>query len=215
MNKLLEGLITFREETFQEKRELFTRLSQGQKPGVLFITCSDSRIDPTLLTNSEPGDLFIIRNAGNLVPPYGSQFGGITATIEYGVAVLNVSDIVICGHSDCGAMKALVHPKELDNLPAVKHWLIHAESTRRVVEENFAHLNSDDQFSTMIKENVLIQLDHLRTHPSVVSRLRRGTLNLHGWVYCLHSGEVWVYDREQGEFIAPSIPAIPPSPSKT
>ncbi len=215
MNKLLEGLVRFREETFQEKRELFTRLSQGQKPGVLFITCSDSRIDPTLLTNAEPGELFIIRNAGNLVPPYGAQFGGITATIEYGVAVLNISDIVICGHSDCGAMKALVEPKELDNLPAIKHWLIHAESTRKVVEENYADLSPDDQFSSTIKENVLIQLDHLRTHPTVVSRLRRGTLNLHGWVYCLHSGEVWVHDQERGRFIAPNVLGTPPSTLKT
>ena len=215
MHRLLEGLVRFREETFQGKRELFIRLSQGQSPGVLFITCSDSRIDPTLLTSSEPGDLFIIRNAGNLVPPYGSQFGGITATIEYGVAVLNVSDIVICGHSDCGAMRALVEPQELDNLPAVKHWLIHAESTRTVVKENFAHLSADEKFSATIQENVLIQLDHLRTHPTVVSRLRRGTLNLHGWVYCLHSGEVWVHDQEQGKFIAPNVSVPSPSTLKT
>ncbi len=171
----------------------------------MFITCSDSRIDPALLTSTEPGELFIIRNAGNLIPPYGSQFGGITASIEYGVAVLNVTDIVVCGHSDCGAMKALVHPNELNALPAVKHWLIHAESTRRIVEENFVDLNPDDQFSTIIKENVLSQLNNLRTHPTVAAKLRRGTLNLHGWMYCLYSGEVWMYDSEQGEFIAPKL----------
>ena len=215
MNRLIQGLIKFREETFPRKSELFTRLSKGQNPRVLFITCSDSRIDPTLLTNSEPGDLFIIRNAGNLVPPYGSQFGGITATIEYGVAVLNVSDIVVCGHSDCGAMKALAEPKELERLPAIKHWLIHAESTRKVVEENYTHLNANDQFSSTIKENVLVQLDHLRTHPTIASRLRRGALNLHGWVYCLHSGEVWVHDQEQKEFIAPKLPEISPSTGQT
>jgi carbonic anhydrase len=200
MNRLLEGLVKFREETFHKKSELFKRLSHGQKPRVLFITCSDSRIDPSLLTDTEPGELFIIRNAGNLVPPYGAQIGGTTATIEYAVAVLNVSDIVVCGHSDCGAMKALAQPKDLDTLPAVRHWLIHAESTRRVVEENFSNLSSEEQYSTLIKENVLIQLDHLRTHPTVVSRLRRKALNLHGWVYSLHNGEVWVYDHELGEF---------------
>ncbi len=112
-------------------------------------------------------------------------------------------------------MKALAEPKELESLPAVRHWLIHAESTRKVVEENFADLNTDNRFSTTIKENVLVQLDHLRTHPTIVSRLRRGALNLHGWVYCLHSGEVWVYDQEQKEFIAPQASKSPSSTIKT
>ena len=204
MEKVLKGLIRFQKKVFAKKEKLFASLSKQQNPSVLFITCSDSRIDPSLLTQTDPGDIFIIRNAGNLIPTYGAAIGGSTATIEYGVSVLQVKDIIVCGHTDCGAMKGLLHPKKLQDLPAVKAWLQHAETTVRIVKDHCAHLKGDELFAATIRENVLVQLDHLRTHPAVATRLRQGDLRLHGWVYSIGTGEVWVYDFEKKEFVDPS-----------
>src|SRR5688572_22576048 len=129
MQKLIEGLHHFQSQIFSSQRELFERLARGQTPDALFITCSDSRINPNLITQTEPGDLFIIRNAGNIIPPHGAANGGEGATIEYAVAALGVKDIIVCGHSHCGAMKALLEPERLVNLPTVGAWLSHAEAT--------------------------------------------------------------------------------------
>ena len=204
MEKVLKGLVRFQKEVFAKKKKLFTSLSKQQNPSVLFVTCSDSRIDPSLLTQTDPGDIFIIRNAGNLIPTYGAAIGGSTATIEYGVSVLQVKDIIVCGHTDCGAMKGLLHSEKLQELPAVKAWLQHAETTVRIVKDHCAHLRGDELFAATIRENVLVQLDHLRTHPAVATRLRRGDLRLHGWVYSIGTGEVWVYDSEKKAFVDPS-----------
>ena len=201
MEKVLKGLIRFQKEVFAKKKKLFATLSEQQKPSVLFVTCSDSRIDPSLLMQADPGDLFIIRNAGNLIPTYGAAIGGSTATIEYGVSVLQVKDIIICGHTDCGAMKGLLHPEKLQELPAVKAWLQHAETTVRMVKDHCAHLKGEELFAATIRENVLVQLEHLKTHPAVATRLRRGDLRLHGWVYSIGTGEVWVYDDKKNDFV--------------
>ena len=203
MEKLLKGLITFQEEVFLKKKELFAGLSGHQKPRAVFVTCSDSRIDPTMLTQTEPGDLFIIRNAGNLIPTYGAAIGGSTASLEYGISVLQVKDIIVCGHTDCGAMEALLHQEKLQELPAVKAWLQHAETTMRIMKDLYTHLQGDELFAATIRENVLVQLDHLKTHPAVATGLRRGNLRLHGWVYSIGTGEVWVYDWEKKRFIDP------------
>ena len=203
MQELLAGLVKFQREIFHQKKDLFRQLSSSQQPDILFITCSDSRIDPTLMTQTNPGKLFILRNAGNFIPTYGAAIGGSTATIEYGVSVLQVKDIVVCGHSDCGAMKALLHADKLDNLPAVKVWLQQAEITKRIVADHYRHLSGDELFMATIKENVLVQLGHLRTHPSVATRLRKGDLRLHGWVYSIASGEVWIFDKDRNEFVVP------------
>ena len=204
MEKVLKGLLRFQKEVFAKKKKLFASLSKQQNPSLLFVTCSDSRIDPSLLTQTDPGDIFIIRNAGNLIPTYGAAIGGSTATIEYGVSVLQVKDIIVCGHTDCGAMKGLLHPEKLQKLPAVKAWLQHAETTVRMVNDHCAHLKGDELFAATIRENVLVQLNHLRTHPSVATRLRRGDLRLHGWVYSIGTGEVWVYDFKRKDFVNPS-----------
>ena len=201
MEKLIEGLRVFQQQVFQEKQELFQTLSRQQDPRALFITCSDSRVDPTLLTQTDPGELFILRTAGNLIPTYGAANGGSTATVEYALSVLNVPDIIICGHTDCGAMKALLHPENLEDLPAVKIWLQQAETTQRIVGDHFADLEGDELFAATIKENVVVQLDHLCTHPSVATKLRTGDVRLHGWVYSIESGVVWTYDFEKKEFI--------------
>ena len=143
MEKLVSGFSKFRTEVFGKRQELFNRLSQKQAPRALFITCSDSRVDPTLITQTEPGELFIFRNAGNLVPPYGSMQGGSTATIEYAMAVLKVPHIIVCGHTDCGVMKALLHPEEVYDLPAVKEWVGQAETTRRLMREHYTDLEGE------------------------------------------------------------------------
>lgn len=156
-----------------------------------------------MVTQTEPGDMFILRNAGNLVPAYEAVIGGTTATIEYGVSVLKVKEIIVCGHTDCGAMKALLQPESLQDLPAVREWLRIAESTRQIVREMYPSLNGDELFTATIKDHVLVQLEHLRTHPAVAKRLRRGDLKLHGWVYSIATGEVWVYDSQKETFVFP------------
>lgn len=201
MHKLLGGIHQFQKETFRPLQGLFGQLAKGQSPETLLITCSDSRIVPSLLTCSKPGDLFILRNAGNIVPPHGAANGGEAATIEYAVAGLGVKDIIVCGHSHCGAMAALLHPDRVENLPAVADWLSHAEATRRIIQDHYADLGEDEKLTTTIEENVLVQLEHLRTLPSVASRLYSGDLHLHGWVYILETGEVLAYDPDESEFV--------------
>jgi carbonic anhydrase len=204
MQKLVEGLHKFQSEVFHTHQVLFEALSKGQKPETLFITCSDSRILPNLITQTKPGDLFILRNAGNLVPSYGpaSNNGGEAATIEFAVAALGVSHIVVCGHTLCGAIKGLLDPASLEKMPAVKAWLTHAEATRRVMEENYHNLTGTELLTAAIEENVLSQLENLRTHPVVRSRIARGELALYGWVYKMETGEVFQYDHGSGQFIA-------------
>lgn len=203
MEKLVRGLHEFQKTVFSAHRDLFERLSRhGQNPEALFITCSDSRINPNLLTQTQPGDIFIIRNAGNLIPPYGSPTGGEGATIEYAVSALNVKDIIVCGHSHCGAMDALENREQLaSSMPLMGEWLKHADATRRIIRENYSHLLPERKKIATIEENVLVQLDHLRTYPAVRARINRGDLHLHGWVYKIETGEVFAYDIESENFI--------------
>lgn len=201
MEKLVRGLHEFQQNCFDSHRLLFERLAQGQSPETLFITCSDSRINPNLLTQTGPGDLFIIRNAGNIIPAHGAGVSGEGATIEYAVAALGVKHIVVCGHSHCGAMKGILHPESLSDLPQVRAWLGHAEATRRIINENYKDREGDALLTATIEENVLVQLENLRTHPTVAARIARGELKLHAWVYKIESGEVFSYDPEQGQFL--------------
>lgn len=200
MQKLIAGIHQFQNESFRPLQGLFEKLAKGQNPETLFITCSDSRIDPTLLTKAQPGDLFILRNAGNIVPPHGAGNGGEAATIEFAVAALGVKDIIICGHSHCGAMHGLLHPEQVTSLPAVSSWLSHAETTRRIMRENYGHLDGNRLLTATVEENVLVQLENLRTLPAVGSRLVRGDLHLHGWVYKIETGEVFAYDLANSQF---------------
>jgi carbonic anhydrase len=200
MERLVKGFLKFRTEVFDEKKALFTRLSENQTPRALFITCSDSRVDPTLLTQTDPGELFILRNAGNMVPPYGSMQGGSTATIEYAMAVLKVPHIIVCGHTDCAVMKALLHPEDVHDLPALKEWIGQAETTRRLMREHYTNLKGNARLIKTTQENVRSQLDHLRTHPSVALLLRQKKVDLHGWVYSISTGDVWVYDFSSEQF---------------
>src|SRR5262245_17324077 len=169
MHKLIQGIHQFQANVFRPQRELFERLADGQRPEVLFITCSDSRINPNLITQTDPGDLFILRNAGNLVPPYGATNGGEAATIEFAVVGLGVRDLILCGHSDCGAMKGLHHPETLQGMPTMAAWLAHAEATRWITRQRYAGFPDEDLLNVTVQENVLVQLENLRTHPAVAA----------------------------------------------
>ncbi|GMV96319.1 MAG: carbonic anhydrase [Phycisphaerae bacterium] len=203
MQKLVDGVHTFQRGVFGSQRAFFEKLVGGQRPMAVFITCSDSRISPNLITQTQPGDLFILRNAGNIIPAYGAGGGGgETATIEFAVSVLKVPDIIICGHSHCGAMKALLGPPAaLEDMPATRAWLNNAEATRRIIREKYQHLEGGALLTACVEENVLVQLENLRTHPVIAAGLARKTVNLHGWVYKLETGEVFVFNPEQGQFL--------------
>lgn len=202
MQKLVAGIHEFQRGTFATKQRLFEGLVKGQHPMALFITCSDSRIDPNLLTQTEPGELFILRNAGNIVPPYGVAGGGEAATIEYAVAVLGIRDVVVCGHSHCGAMSGLLNQSGLSKLPAVRSWLCHAESTHRIIDENYRHVTDvAARLTATVEENVLVQLEHLRTHPTVAAATSRKELKLHGWVYEFETGQVYGYRPGVNQFV--------------
>jgi len=201
VQRLIEGIHQFQSEDFLPMQGLFQQLAKGQQPETLFITCSDSRIDPNLLTRSKPGDLFILRNAGNIIPPHSAGNGGEAATIEFAVAALGVKDIIICGHSHCGAMQGLLRPEQVASLPAVSSWLAHADTTRRIIRDNYAHLDRDCLLTAAVEENVLVQLENLRTQPAVGSRLKQGDLHLHGWVYKIETGEVFAYDVRKAQFV--------------
>lgn len=193
VDRILRGLSHFQRNVYPRHRELFEKLALGQRPDALFITCADSRIDPCLLTQTKPGELFICRVIGNVVPPYPDAIGGVSATIEYAVGVLGVPDVIVCGHTDCGVMKGVINPDAVAALPAVSAWLGYAQPARAAV--------ATDDLLALTERNVLHQLDNLRTHPSVANRLEYGDLELHGWVYHIGEGEVCAYDPAEQRFL--------------
>ena len=201
MQKLVDGIHRFQTQIFGSHRALFENLAHKQSPKTFFITCADSRVVPSLITQSKPGELFSLRNAGNIVPPHGSR-GGEAATIEFAVAGLGIRDIVVCGHSHCGAMDALLDPGKLKDLPAMAAFLDHAEATRRILRENYRDRSEEALRTLAVEENVLVQLENLRTHPAVAAGLARRELRLHGWVYKLETGEIFEYDPVSSQYRA-------------
>ncbi|OYD69952.1 carbonic anhydrase [Rhodococcus sp. OK302] len=201
MHSIIDGFLTFQKEAFPQRSGLFKELATAQNPQALFVSCSDSRVVPGLVTQREPGDLFVIRNAGNIVPSYGPEPGGVSATVEYAVAVLGVTDIVILGHSDCGAMTAISSGKSLDELPAVANWLQHANSAK-VVNAARTHRSAAAKLNSLVHENVIAQLTNLATHPSVALALEQGRLNLHGWVYDIETGSIEALDGGTRRFVS-------------
>ena len=170
MQHIIEGFLNFQKEIFPQRKELFRSLASSQNPKALFISCSDSRLVPELVTQQEPGQLFVIRNAGNIVPSFGPEPGGVSATIEYAVVALGVTDIVICGHSNCGAMKAIATCQCLEPMPAVSHWLRYADAAKAVVEKK-TWASETDKVNGMVQENVIAQLNNIKTHPSVCATI--------------------------------------------
>ena len=202
--RLFDGVREFRERVFPERRQQFEKLAEGQNPGTLFITCADSRVVPEMITQTRPGDLFVCRNIGNIVPSYGEMLGGVSAVIEYAVMALKVKNIVICGHSDCGAMKGLLSMNDdtLAAMPTVRSWLRNAEAARSVVEATRGDLTGDAKVQALVEQNVLTQLQHLETHPSVAAALATDAVALHGWIYDIGRGDVRSYDPGRRAFVA-------------
>jgi carbonic anhydrase len=192
LGQLKAGIRRFRTEIYPKHEETYRNaVKEPQRPHALFVACADSRIDPELITQSGPGDLFVTRNVGNLVPAYGEMMGGVSAVIEYAVTALKVEHIVICGHSDCGAMKALLDPESLESMPTVKSWLKNSHAALSVARS----LGLRDEPASVLnrrltEENVVLQMQHLRTHPSVAGAMAREELTISGWVYDIASGEV-------------------------
>ncbi len=193
MYQVLEGVHKYQKRVFKHERDLFERLSQGQSPDVLFITCSDSRIVTSRLTQTTAGDLFVLRNAGNIVPRFGTASGSEDSTIEFAVDVVKVKDIVIAGHTHCGAMKGLLDPQKVETLPATHAWLAHAAEAKEAVFSG-VRAYGEDPLSALVKANVELQLEHLKSHPAVSRALEEGAIRLHGWVYSIENAEVLTFD---------------------
>jgi carbonic anhydrase len=207
MKKLINGIVDFRRNVRPAVKDTFALLALGQRPDTLFIACSDSRVVPNLFASSDPGDLFVIRNVGNLIPPYSekeslSGYGSEAAAIEFALQTLPITEVVVCGHSECGAISALAHSQAQGGVPnpAFKGWIRHGECSRRQLEAGAglgAHLERHNQLSQL---NVLEQLEHLKTYPVVQERLRQGTLRLHGWYFDIKEADVYEYEQSEGRF---------------
>jgi carbonic anhydrase len=196
VEKILGGISKFQKDVYPKHQDLFERLALGQRPEALFITCADSRIDPCLLTQTKPGELFICRVIGNIVPPYPDALGGVSATVEYAVGVLRVPEVIVCGHTDCGVMKGALNPDALGEFVNVSAWLRYT---------NVGHRDEaplPEFLLELTERNVTAQLANLRSHPSVKARLAEGNLRLHGWVYHIGPGTVTALDEGIGKFVA-------------
>ena len=202
LEQLKNGVRRFRTEVYPGQAQLHTRAAlEAQRPHTLFIACADSRVDPIEITQSGMGEIFVTRNIGNMVPAYGEMLGGVSAVIEYAVASLRVKHVVICGHTDCGAMKALLKPESTKDMPTVTSWLTNARAALSVAET--LHTKSEwrrELLSVLTEENVLLQLQHLKTHPSVAGAMAKGELTVSGWLYDIGKGQVSIAEDGQRSF---------------
>lgn len=218
MKKLIEGLKHFQEHVLWERCEQFERSAQGQRPQALLITCSDSRVLPETLMQADPGDLFVSRNAGNLVPPPDAP-SGEAATIEYAINALGVTDIIICGHYRCGAVRAIIHPEEAVELTKTNEWLAHAAETRAAIQQEHPNLRGEALWDKAVERNVLVQINNLSKHPSVSAALAAGTVRLHGWVLRFETSDVLAFDPLANAFTPlvemPVVHAILPGPESS
>lgn len=209
MKEIIEGHGRFLSRAYPEKKHLYESLGKGQSPRALFVACSDSRVDPEFLTQVNPGELFVLRNAGNIVPAHGADAGSVSATIEYAMKVLRVANIIVCGHSGCGAMHALLHPEGLEGLPEVTSWLRQAWAARAVLDAEHPDLTDEaTRLDRCIEFNVLTQASNLLTHPSVAARAAVGEVKIYGWVYDIPTGQVRVYDPERHLFEPLAVKSI-------
>lgn len=203
MQKLLDGIVKFRREDFETHKELFQGLGKKQKPHTLFIACSDSRVDPNLITGTLPGELFIVRNIANIVPPFRitEEYLATTSAIEYAVVELGVENIIVCGHSNCGGCAACMNMAEDDNhLPHTKKWLELLAPVRERVLHEIGNKEPEAQEWMMEQVNVVEQLKHLVTYPYIKEKIQSKELALSGWHYIIETGEVFIYDKETEAF---------------
>jgi carbonic anhydrase len=201
IRRLLEGVLRFHDDEFPRDHIIFEHLASGQHPHTLFITCADSRIVPELITQTAPGELFVCRNIGNIVPPYCDSSCDVSAVMEYACTELKVSEIVVCGHSDCGAMKGLQRPVSTEHMPAVTSWLRNAAVVRERVQTTRPDLEGPEAIQALVEQNVRTQFANLRTHPSVAARIAEDNIEMHGWVYDIGAGTIGVFDSEESELI--------------
>jgi carbonic anhydrase len=203
VQKLEDGIHQFQATYFASHRGLFERLSkEGQRPETLFVTCCDSRLVPTLITNAAPGELFIVRNVGNIIPSVArGVLGGVSAAIEYAVDVLQVQHIIVCGHTNCGAIQAILQPEQVEHLPFVSRWLAESSRVPELIEQRYGHLEGEARNLAAVQENVLVQLENLRSFQFVTRRLDSGQLKMSGWVFKIATGDVFDYDPVSGQFV--------------
>ncbi len=211
LSKLVSGIRRFQTEVYPGMAATYQRaMREAQAPDALVITCADSRIHPDELTQSKPGEIFVTRNIGNMVPAYGDMVGGVSAVLEFAVSALKVKHVVVCGHSDCGAMKALVDPESVESMPTVKRWLRNAHAALSVAEAVIPPGTTEAEFLKMLSQkNVLLQMQHVKTHPSVAGAIARGELTISGWYYDIAAGQVLICDNELGIFESPTAELAP------
>ena len=201
MTRLIRGVGEFQQQVYEARKELFEELKDGQKPLALFITCADSRIDPNLLTQTAPGELFVLRNAGNMVPPSGAMTQGEGATIEYAVSHLKVRDVILCGHSQCGAMGGLLAPQAVAQMTEVAKWLQFADNAVARARRRVTSDNPQELLNEVIGQNVLVQVEHILSYPAVRAAAASDAVRLHAWVYEFEHGIVKAYDAAQDKFV--------------
>jgi carbonic anhydrase len=201
VKNVLEGLTLFQQLAYPQHKDLFERLAKNQTPQAVFIACSDSRVVPNLMVQADPGDLFIIRNAGNIVPPAGSAYGGTTASLEYAIVALGIRDVILCGHSNCGAMKGVLNPEKLGDMPAVRQWVTYADLARRAAVEAHPDATDDEMLDHVVDYNVIAQIRNILTFPFVRPLVEKGELELYGWVYDIASGHVKGLDESGRRFV--------------
>jgi carbonic anhydrase len=203
VQKLEAGIHQFQANYFARNRRLFERLAEkGQRPEALFVTCCDSRVMPNLITTAAPGELFIVRNVGNIVPSVErGVMGGVSAAIEYAVEVLEVANVIVCGHTNCGAIDAILHPERVAHLPFVSRWLAESARIPKLIGERYGLLEGEARVIAAVEENVLVQLENLRSFEFIARRLDSGALKMSGWVFKIATGEVFDYDPVSGQFL--------------
>jgi carbonic anhydrase len=198
--RMVSGVAKFQREVFPEQQAIFKKLEHQQHPIATFFTCADSRVLPAMLLQHAPGEVFTERTPGNIVPKYSDHVGGVTASMEFAVKILHVPLIVICGHTDCGVMKALLAPEQTAGMPALQSWMRHALDAReRLLREN-PSASKEERLRLLTEYNVLTQMDNLRGHPAVEAALAKGELEVHGWVYDIGRGSVSTADPKTGQF---------------
>jgi carbonic anhydrase len=209
MMKIVEGIRRFRRELYPQLKPAYDEMVRtGQKPHALVIGCSDSRVAFETLTGCGPGELFIVRNAGNIIPQYGKYMGGVTASIEFAVTQLPIRDVIVCGHTYCGAMAALLRPEISSEMPAVQKWVQFSRQAKRRIDKEHTR-EFDRHLREAVAENVKLQLEHLQTFPCLQKKLESGEVRMHGWVYEIENGDVVEYDTKGDRWLSLTEPEEP------